>query len=142
MENCIFCKIIDGELPSFVVYEDDLCTSFLTIEPINDGHILVVPKQHYEFIWKCPYQEYSHLFNTSKLLAKLLQDTYKPLTVGLAIEGLSVPHTHIHLVPLYKPGELDPKLAKQATPEELQNSLDKLKKSYDENITKFREEIN
>lgn len=132
MDNCIFCKIIDGEIPSKKVFEDELCFAFLDINPIQEGHTLIVPKNHHEFVWKLPKLLYDHIFSVARVLADLLQKTFEPKTVGVAVEGLEVAHAHVHLIPLNKVGDFSHANAKQATPEQLETTLDKMMKKYHE----------
>ncbi len=102
--NCVFCKIVAGEVPAFKIYEDDLSLVFLSIDPLSPGHSLVIPKEHYHFVWEIDNQAlYSHLFLVARDVATKLKTIYKTELVAEAIEGLEVPHAHIHLIPTNKP---------------------------------------
>ncbi len=129
MDNCIFCKIITGEIPSFKVWEDDNNLAFLTIRPHTEGHTLVVPKKHTDYIFDLSNDEYSNLMFAAKAIASKLNNTFKPNSgkVGMVVAGLEVPHAHIHLIPMNKELDLEFSIAQQATPEKLTEVLKKLK---------------
>ena len=108
-ESCIFCKIVKKQLPSSIIYEDDLVMAFLDIRPVNEGHSLVIPKEHYADIFDVP----------SELLGKVHQVTKKvAIAVKQAVnaDGISIIqqngkaanqdifHLHVHVIPRY-PGE-------------------------------------
>ena len=118
-ETCIFCKIIKNEVPSFKVWEDDECLAFLTIRPVNPGHTLLIPKVHIDDIFTIGEPLFSNLFTRSKELSLPIRKAFNAPRVGVAIEGFSVPHAHIHLVPVYNMSELDPNRGTPATAEEL-----------------------
>ena len=88
MDNCIFCKIVAGELPSYKVYEDDKVLAFLDIKPVNPGHTLVVSKAHYQNLEEIPEDELIAITIVIKKLGKLLKDK-------LAIEGYNVCENNI-----------------------------------------------
>lgn len=117
--NCIFCKIKNGELPSYKVYEDENFLSFLDIHPINPGHLLLIPKKHVDYVFDLEEPLYSKMFKVAKKISKNLKKVMKAKRIGIAVEGFAVPHVHIHLVPINNGNELDPHRAKEATPEEL-----------------------
>ncbi|HRH25363.1 MAG TPA: HIT domain-containing protein [Parcubacteria group bacterium] len=99
MENCIFCKIGRKEIPSKTVFEDDKFIAFLDINPVREGHTLLVPKDHYRWFTDLPNDLYDELFRAAKTLALKLKDDYHADYVRLGIVGKDVAHTHIHLVP-------------------------------------------
>ena len=119
MENCIFCKIIKGEIPSVKIWEDGNFLAFLDINPINPGHTVLIPKKHDDYLFDLEDEEYKELMLKAKKIAKMLKNKLKPKRVGLAVEGFFVPHIHIHLVPLNKGNELNPERAKNMGAEEL-----------------------
>ncbi len=128
MENCVFCRIIKGEIGADKVYEDEKFFAFLDMKPVNPGHVLLVPKQHTDYIFDIEEPIYSELFQTAKKLAEPIKKAIRPRRVGIAVEGFGVPHAHIHLVPLNRGYELDPNRAKMAKPEELKELAEKIKK--------------
>lgn len=97
----VFTKIIHGEIPSYKIAEDDRHYAFLDINPIAEGHALVVPKKEIDYFFDLPesYLESTILF--ARTVAKGIDRSLKPLRTGVIIQGLEVPHAHIHLVPLY-----------------------------------------
>ncbi len=103
-ENCIFCKIINKEIPSPIVYEDDKVFAFLDINPVNKGHTLVVPKEHYENIYETPDEILSHLITIVKKVAIKLKDSKLAEGVNIdmnndAVSGQVVFHAHMHVIP-------------------------------------------
>jgi histidine triad (HIT) family protein len=126
--DCIFCKIVKGEIPSFKVSEDDNYLAFLSIAPIKSGHTLVIPKKHSEYLFDMEDLDLSELIKFSKPVAKKLQTSLKPKTgkVGIMVAGLEVAHTHIHLIPMDAEGDLTFANARATEPEELKLVLDKI----------------
>ena len=116
MEDCIFCKIIEGKIPNYTVWEDDNHLAFLTIQPVKPGHTLVIPKKHQPYLFELPDNEMGPLFVAVKKVSKILEKTFKPKTgkLGVLVAGQQVPHIHIHLIPmddeqdLRKPAKLVP----------------------------------
>ena len=102
--DCIFCKIIKGDIPCMKVYEDDLVLAFLDVNPDSDGHTLIIPKNHYKDINDIPNDLLAHIYNVSKDIMKTLEDK-------LNCEGFSllqnngivqeVKHYHLHIKPYY-----------------------------------------
>ena len=104
MTDCIFCKIIKGEVPSFKVYEDDKVFAFEDINPISEGHTLVIPKRHAQDLWEIPDEDLAALHLASKKIAKAISETLKPTGVAcLQLNGRGVNqivmHYHLHLIP-------------------------------------------
>ncbi|MBN8233646.1 HIT family protein [Halobacillus kuroshimensis] len=109
-DSCIFCKIIDGEIPSAKVYEDEKVYAFLDISQVTKGHTLVIPKAHCKDIYNTHPDTAAALFSRIPKIANAIKETYEP--VGLNVlnnneepAGQSVFHLHIHLIPRY--GEND-----------------------------------
>ena len=102
MEDSIFAKIIKGEVPCHKVYEDDKTIAILDINPLNPGHTLVIPKQQIDHLWDCDDELYQYLWSITKRVAQQIQRQINPPRVGTSVEGFAVPHTHIHVFPLYK----------------------------------------
>lgn len=99
MEDSIFTKIINGEIPSHKIYEDDDVYAFLDIHPITEGHTLVIPKKQVEFVWDLDDEDYAKLTMAAKKIALRIRETLGVPYVGEQIVGTDVPHAHIHLVP-------------------------------------------
>lgn len=129
MDNCIFCKIVDGSIPSFKVLEDNDFYAFLSIGPHTPGHSLVIPKKHTDYFFDLDDLTLQKILLFSRKIEKAQRKAFNPRTgkVGVAIAGLEVPHAHLHLIPLHEMGDLDFDHAKEVTKEELLLNLDKLK---------------
>lgn len=98
-EDCIFCKIINKEIPASIVYEDDKSLAFLDIKPVVKGHILLIPKEHYEWIHETPDEVISKIFITAKKIINSVRSSLPCDYVQLVVVGKDVPHLHIHLIP-------------------------------------------
>jgi len=105
-ENCIFCKIVKGEIPAVKIWEDEKYLAFLDMNPINQGHALLIPKKHDDYIFDLNNEEYSELMLKAKEVAKLLKEKLNPKRIGIIVEGFGVSHVHIHLVPINFPDEI------------------------------------
>ncbi len=123
----IFTKIIQGEIPSYKVAEDDSCYAFLDIFPLVKGHVLVVPKLEIDEFYELPKVEYENLMQFSKKVAKAIKKCYPNKRVASSVIGLEVPHAHIHLMPISSMNDMN-------------FSNEKLKLSEDE-FTKIATEI-
>ncbi len=100
MENCIFCKIVKGELPCYKVYEDENFLAFLDINPESPGHTLVVPKTHHRWVWDVPNA--GEYFEVAQKIAKAQMKAFETDWIISKIVGEEVPHAHIWLIPDYK----------------------------------------
>ena len=104
MAECVFCKIVKGELPCFKVYEDERVLAFEDINPIAEGHTLIIPKRHAKNLWEIPAEDLAAIHLVSKKVAHALREVLKP--TGIAVLQLNgqgakqvVQHYHLHLVP-------------------------------------------
>ncbi len=125
--DCIFCKIIKGEIPSYKIYENNKFFCFLDINPITEGHTLLIPKLHNDYIFDLSDKEYSDLLLEAKKISKSLLKATNAERIGLIIEGFSVPHIHIHLVPLTQGNQLNTEKAKPMDSNKLIKILEKIK---------------
>ncbi len=98
----IFTKIIEGEIPCYKIAENETHIAFLDISPIAEGHTLVVPKREVDYLFDLPDKLLSDTMVFAKRVAAALDAALKPIRTGVIVEGLEVPHAHIHLVPIYK----------------------------------------
>jgi histidine triad (HIT) family protein len=103
----LFTKIIDGELPGRFVHRDDTCVAFLSINPLQPGHTLVVPIEEVDHWVDASPGLNAHLMTVAHTIAVAQQQVFDPLKVGLLIAGLEVPHLHIHVVPIRGVHDLD-----------------------------------
>lgn len=97
MENCIFCKIAKGEIPSHKVYEDDRFIAFLDIHPKSPGHVQVIPKEHYRWVWDVP--NVGEYFEVVNKVAHAQRKAFNTDWVLSRIVGDEVPHAHIWVYP-------------------------------------------
>ena len=100
MEDSIFTKIIKGVIPCYKIAEDDKFIAFLDVNPLEEGHTLVVPKTQVDYIYDLPEDVLSELFIFSKIVAKKIENSIKCERIGIAVVGLEVPHAHVHLIPI------------------------------------------
>jgi histidine triad (HIT) family protein len=99
MNETIFTKIINGDIPSHKIYEDEKTFAFLDIHPVTEGHVLVIPKNPTEFIWDLPSEDYTALLQAAHKLGAHIREKLETPHVGMLVEGLGVPHAHVHLIP-------------------------------------------
>lgn len=106
VEDCIFCKIVRGEIPSVKIWEDENYLAILDVFPNTEGMTLVLPKKHFDsYVFEMPDKEYGAFFAAGKNVAKLLEKGLKVQRVALVMEGLGVNHAHLKLYPLHGLGE-------------------------------------
>lgn len=103
----IFTKIIKGEIPCYKIAENDSFFAFLDISPLAKGHTLVVPKIQNDYIFDMEDDLLAEMIVFSKKIAKAVEKNIPCMRIGIAVIGLEVPHTHIHLVPINHVGDLD-----------------------------------
>ena len=132
MEDCIFCKIIKGELPSFKIYESDDVVSFLTIAPMNEGHALVVPKKHYENLFDTPEDLLAEIISDEKKLSITIKGSLNSDGINIVQNngvsaGQEIMHYHLHIIPRYEGDGLKPWHGIQKTPDEIRLVAEKIK---------------
>lgn len=137
-DDCIFCKIVAGEIPGEKIYEDDSVIAFMDIMPLNKGHLLVIPKEHYGNIFEVDPPLYGHIATVISRLATAVKKAVNPDGVNIMqLNGKAanqvVPHLHMHLVPRWEGDGLtisawEPQMGDQesikATGELIRNNLD------------------
>ena len=96
----VFSLIINGDLPGHFVWSDDVCVGFLSINPITDGHALVVPRAEIDQWTDVDASDAAHMMTVSHHLGNAIKSVFSPERVGLMIAGFEVPHTHIHVLQL------------------------------------------
>ena len=128
-DNCIFCKIANGDIPSKTLYEDDECRVILDLGPATKGHALILPKNHYANLFELPENEAEHVMviakrMAAKMMEKLRCDGFNLVQNNGETAGQTVFHFHMHLIPRYKdmdnsnmiswvPGSMDGEEAKE-----------------------------
>ncbi len=127
-ENCIFCKIAAGEIPSATIYEDDDFRVILDIEPASNGHALILPKEHYANFYELPDELASKVLCVAKEVVTKMTDIlgcdgYNILQNNGEVAGQTVFHYHMHLIPRYKNDNVTITWQQGALAEELKKSL-------------------
>lgn len=103
----IFSKIINREIPAYIVAEDNNFIAFLDINPLAEGHTLVAPKKEIDYIFDLPDQDIAQLFVFAKRVAQSIRKVVPCNRIGLSVIGLEVPHAHVHLVPLNSTNDIN-----------------------------------
>ena len=128
--DCIFCKIIKGEIPSYMVYEDDIVKAFLDISPASNGHTLVIPKKHFENLYDMDAETLKHIETACQKIGKLLKEKLNCQGITRMQNneyGQEVKHYHMHLIPRYKNDNFQLKINKIGMPE-VQETFEKITK--------------
>jgi histidine triad (HIT) family protein len=115
--STIFSKIVKGEIQAFKVLEDEKHLAFLDVFPLKRGHVLVIPKKEEDYIFDMEDTELTELMLFAKSVSKKIKTAFPCKKVGVAVIGLEVPHTHIHLIPLENVSDINfekPKLKLEA----------------------------
>ena len=131
--STIFTKIINREIPAYIVAEDEHNIAFLDILPLVKGHLLVVPKEEVDYIFDLEDKAYSNLMLFAKKVGKAMESVISCTRIGVAVIGLEVPHVHVHLVPLRSMDDIDfsrPKL--KLSPEVMKEIAGKIQGAYKE----------
>ena len=123
----IFTRIVDGEIPCYKVAEDEKYLAFLDINPLQEGHTLVIPKQEVNYIFDMEDDLHAGLWNFAKKIGKAIEKVVPCKRIGITVIGLEVPHAHIHLIPLKSLYDMDFKKPKLSfTPEEFKAMAEKI----------------
>ncbi len=128
--STIFSKIVKGDIPCYRIAEDDNYFAFLDINPLQEGHTLVIPKVEVDYIFDLDDEVLAGLQLFSKKIAKALDKTIECRRVGVAVLGLEVPHAHVHLIPLQGEGDINfskPKL--KFTPDQFEAIAERIRKN-------------
>ena len=131
MEESIFSKIVSGEIPSFKVAETVQYLAFLDVNPLTEGHVLVIPKQEVDYIFDMDSESYVGLMMFAQVVAIGLKKAIPCLRIGVSVIGLEVPHVHIHLIPINNMDDMNfsrPKLS--LTKEKLEEIADKIREQF------------
>jgi len=128
--STIFSKIISGEIPAYKVAESIDFLAFLDINPLAEGHVLVIPKQEVDYLFDLEDGLYTELQLFAKIVATAMKRVIPCIKIGVAVIGLEVPHAHIHLIPMNTVSDMNfskPKLS--FTPEQLEATAEKIKEA-------------
>ncbi len=107
MDNCVFCKIASGEIPSYKVYDEDGVMGFLDIQPANPGHVLVIPKEHYATFLEAPDEILAKVFIAAKVAGRAACEAVAAPALNIivnngAVAGQVVSHLHVHALPRFE----------------------------------------
>ena len=110
MSDCVFCKIVKGEIPSAKVFENEHVLAFLDLSQVTKGHTLIIPKVHKENLFELTPEIAKHIFEVAPTIANALKETYQPIGLNAVNNngekaGQSVFHFHLHLIPRYGEGD-------------------------------------
>lgn len=127
----IFARIIAGEIPSYRVAEDEHNYAFLDINPLAEGHVLVVPKHEVDYIFDLSDEEYTRLQLFAKKVAVAVKKAFPCRKVAQVVLGLEVPHAHIHLIPMNSEADVDFRREKlRLSPERMAQIADKIAENF------------
>ena len=125
--SSIFSKIVNNEIPSFKVSEDESYLAFLDAFPLAYGHVLVIPKKETAYLFDLDSDEYLGLWNFSQKVAKAMDKVIVCERIGVAVIGLEVPHAHIHLIPINGVSDINFEREKKTfSPERMQDIAEKI----------------
>jgi histidine triad (HIT) family protein len=119
MMASVFARIVAGEIPGQIIWQDEHFAALLDINPINPGHVLLIPKLEIESVFDLPAPLYQRIWEIARWLEPALRHVTGAPKLGIAVEGFGVAHAHIHLVPVFEGNQLDPNRAKAANPNDL-----------------------
>ncbi|MDD6124132.1 MAG: HIT family protein [Bacteroidales bacterium] len=127
----IFSKIIRGEIPSYKCAENDKFYAFLDINPLAQGHTLVVPKREVDYFFDLTDEELAEMIVFAKRVAAAIKQAFPCRKVGMAVLGLEVNHAHIHLVPLQSEGDMDFRKDKlKLSPEQMKQTAESISSAF------------
>lgn len=127
----LFSKIVSGEIPCYKIAENETCLAFLDVNPLVEGHVLVIPKKETDYIFDIADDELAELHLFAKKVAKAIQKIIPCKRIGIAVIGLEVPHAHIHLVPMNTMSDINfsrPKM--QVSKAQLQEIAERIAAAY------------
>lgn len=123
----IFTQIINGEIPGYKIYEDEYVCAILDINPIQKGHVLVIPKQEADQLFELDEIMFDKMMHRVRYMAQVIKGKTDCARVCVFVEGYGVPHVHVHLVPTNSPADFDKSLVYAASKEELEEMQQLLK---------------
>jgi len=123
----VFTMIINGDIPGQFVWRDDRCVAFLSINPLHEGHTLVVPREEVDHWVDLDEDLVTHLMAVAHRIGVVQQDVFGPERIGLIVAGFEVPHTHLHVLPIAGMADLDFKNAAAGPPDDFAEVADRLR---------------
>lgn len=103
----LFTKIINGEIPGQIVWQDEVCVAFLDIQPLTPGHVLVVPRTEIDHWLDLPAATLAHVTDVATLIGRAQMATFAPQRIGVIVQGFEVPHAHVHVFPANTAGDFE-----------------------------------
>ncbi|UFU01594.1 HIT family protein [Ruania suaedae] len=103
----LFTRILNREIPGRFVWEDELCAAFTSIEPLQPGHTLVVPRREVDHWWDMPEQEWTHIGAVARHIGRAQRTAFTPVRIGLLVQGYEIPHAHVHVWPSQSSADFD-----------------------------------
>lgn len=128
MSESVYTKVRKGDLPGYVLYQDGICFVILSIAPNNPGHALVIPIEEVTQWILLDKTTLKHCVAVAQEIGKIQMEIYNPKRIELAIVGLDVEHTHLHVFPVYKIEDVDHSAAKKANLDDLGSEAEKISK--------------
>ena len=129
----VFTQIIQKKLPGHFIWRDPVCVVFLSINPITEGHCLIVPIKEVDHWLDLEPKDLEHLMGVSKIIGDAVQACFQPTRVGMMIAGFEVPHTHLHVLGIDTMGDLDFKnAAGSVDPQELAKTAEKIRRALND----------
>ncbi len=129
MNDCIFCKIVKGEVPCAKIYEDENAVAVMDAFPVVEGQALVITKQHVPYLFDSDRNVYSSTLLAAKKIVKAIDKTFHPIRTALVVEGFDVDHSHVKLFPCYQRYlKLVPRLEPSPSFKLLEEQAQKIKK--------------
>ncbi|NBA87309.1 HIT domain-containing protein [Emticicia sp. CRIBPO] len=123
----IFTKIVNGEIPSYKIAEDERFFAFLDVFPCAPGHTMVIPKQEIDYLFDLDDEHYAGLMAFAKKIEPAIRKAVPCKRVGVAVIGLEVPHAHVHLIPMNSMADMNFNSKIKMSPEELSEIAEKIK---------------
>lgn len=123
----LFTKIINGEIPGQIVWQDEVCVAFLDIEPLTPGHALVVPRAEIDHWLDLPAPTLAHVTDVAALIGRAQQAAFSPRRIGVIVQGFEVPHAHVHVFPAHGAGDFELSRRASREPELLAEDADRLR---------------
>lgn len=123
----VFTKIIGGELPGKFVWSDEQCVAFLSVNPVQPGHALVVPRDEVDHWLDLDPEAAAHLTRVAHAIGRAQAAAFRPERIGLLMAGFEVPHAHLHVIPIRGMPDLDLANASRTDPAELDAAAEKLR---------------
>lgn len=127
----IFSRIAAGEIPSYRVAADEKHYAFLDINPVTPGHVLVIPRKEVDYLFDLDEQDYTDLMLFARRVAKAMKKAIPCKRIAVAVMGMEVPHTHIHLAPINSENELQFSKKAQLPSEQMQEIADRIAAEFE-----------